>query len=184
MFNLKQELENYTPYDEDEKLTLSAVLDFLNIGDNCFDRSNLLGHITAGGLICDSQGNILLNHHKKSGLWIQFGGHADGNPDLLEVALREINEESGIKEPKLISNKIFDVDVQRIPFSAKKNEPEHWHFDINFLFFVDNHNFTLSDESTEARWVTIDEAFDLLDKDDKCMIRMIKKYADIISSKN
>lgn len=176
MFKLLDELKTYKPYDSKEQEDLMKIIFFLENDTNCFDRSNLDGHITAGAFVCDNQGNILLNHHKKSGMWFQFGGHSDGEEDSLNVAKREIMEEAGITNFKLGVNSIYDVAVMRIPYSVKKNEPKHWHYDINFLFIVDNHNYEISNESMEIKWVAIDEALDLVDKNDYGIIRMINKY--------
>lgn len=96
MFKLLDELKKYKPYDNKEQEDLTKTILFLENSKNCYDRSNLEGHITAGAFVCDKQGNILLNHHKKSGMWFQFGGHSDGEEDSLNVAKREIMEEAGI----------------------------------------------------------------------------------------
>ena len=175
-FNIVCELEKYKPFDEKEKENVKKVLEFLANNTNCYDRSNLKGHITAGGLVVDGKGNVLLNHHKKTGMWFQFGGHCDGDSNCVNVARREISEEAGIFDCKLISKNIFDVDVQQIAYSAKKNEPEHFHYDINFLFLVKDKTFEISNESTEIKWVTTKEAKKLIDKDDKAMQRMLAKY--------
>ena len=184
MFNLIDELNNFIPLDKVEENNVKKVLEFLNNDTNCYDRSNLAGHITAGGLVVDMKGNVLLNHHKKTGMWFQFGGHSDGEENSLNVAKREIEEEAGLKNLQLISNKIFDVDVQKIDYSAKKNEPEHFHYDINFLFCTDDKSFKVSNESTEIKWVTIEEAKNLTSKDDQAMQRMLTKYERILSYEN
>ena len=181
MFDLEKELRNYLPYDFDEAENKRKVLNFLLDNDNCFSRTNLEGHVTAGGFVCDGKGEILLNHHKASGMWFQFGGHSDGNSNSLEVAIREIGEESGITNLTQVGG-IFDVDVQLIPDRPKKNEPEHYHYDINFLFVVNDKKFNISNESTEIKWVTIDEAKHLVDKKDAAMHRMINKYEELISN--
>lgn len=175
-FDLVNELVNYEAFDKQEKVNVKSVLEFLKNNSNSYDRSNLKGHVTAGGLVVDGKGNVLLNHHKKTGMWFQFGGHSDGDTNCINVARREISEEAGIFDCKLISNKIFDVDVQQIAYSAKKNEPEHFHYDINFLFLAKDKNFRISNESTEIKWVSIDEAKNLINKEDKAMQRMLKKY--------
>lgn len=182
MFNLFEEVKNHLPYDFDEAESKRKILNFLLDNKNCFSRTNLTGHITAGGFVCDGKGNILLNHHKASGMWFQFGGHSDGNPNSLEVAIREISEEAGITNLKLAINGIFDLDVQTIPDRPKKNEPEHLHYDINFLFITDNHDFQISDESTEIKWVTIEEAKKLVNTKDVAMIRMIDKYEEYLNN--
>ena len=180
-FCLLNELYNYEPYDEREAKNVKIVLNFLNSATNCYDRSNLTGHITAGGLVVDCKGYVLLNHHKKTGMWFQFGGHCDGDSDSIRSAKREISEESGIFDVELISNKIFDVDVQKIDYSSKKNEPEHYHYDINFLFYVENKDFKISNESLDIKWVTIAEAQKLISADDYAMQRMLIKYQKLIT---
>lgn len=181
-FNLLTELKNYKPFDETEEENVKRVINFLSNNSNCYDRSNKEGHITAGGLVVDGKGSVLLNHHKKTGWWFQFGGHSDGESNCINVARREIGEEAGILDCLLISNRIFDVDVQRISYSAKKNEPEHFHFDINFLFYVKDKKFEMSNESTEIKWVSIKEAKKLINKEDKAMTRMLKKYENYLKS--
>lgn len=176
VFNLVNELQKYKPFNVKEKANVDDVLNYLENNTNCYSRTNLSGHVTAGGLVVDGKGNVLLNHHKLSGLWFQFGGHCDGESDCINVAKREIFEESGIQDYELISNGIYDVDVQKIEYNAKKNEPEHFHYDINFLFLVKDKSFEISNESTEIKWVSIEEAKKLINKDDKAMQRMLKKY--------
>ena len=182
MFDLLKEVKNYLPYDYDEAESKRKILNFLLDNENCFSRTNLKGHITAGGFVCDGKGNILLNHHKASGMWFQFGGHSDGNPNSLEVAIREIGEEAGITDLKQPIKGIFDLDVQKIPERPKKNEPEHFHYDINFLFLAGDKKFNISNESTEIKWVTIEEARKLIDPKDIAMLRMVKKYENLINN--
>ncbi|MBR1987497.1 MAG: NUDIX hydrolase [Clostridia bacterium] len=183
MFDLIKELKEYQSFDAREEKNRLEVIKFLENNTNCYSRTNLAGHITAGGFVADDKGNILLNHHRKSGMWFQFGGHSDNDENSLNVAKREISEEAGIEDLELVSDKIFCVGVQTIPNSEKKKEPEHFHYDINFLFFVKNHNFKLSNESTEIKWVTIEEARNLVDQNDYDMHRMIDKYEQILKTK-
>lgn len=183
-FDLEYELSRFVPFDSVENENVGRVRDFVLSNKDCYSRKNLAGHITAGGLVVDMKGNVLLNHHKKTGMWFQFGGHSDGESNSLNVAKREILEEAGLNNLQLISDKIFDVDIQKIDYSAKKNEPEHFHYDINFLFFVNDKRFKISSESTEIKWVTIAEAKRLISKDDHAMQRMLAKYERLINYEN
>lgn len=180
MFDLIDELKHYVAFDQREQENVEKTLEFLKNNQNCYDRSNLSGHITAGAFICDTKGNILLNHHKATGMWFQFGGHCDKDSDCLNVAKREVMEETGITKFQLGKDSIFDVSVMKIPFNARKNEPEHWHYDINFLFLVDSHNYLISNESLEIKWVTIEETLKLINKQDHGMKRMVQKYQKIL----
>lgn len=181
MLDLLKEVRNHKCYDKHEEESKEKIIDFLQNYSNCFSRKNFYGHITAGGFVADKNGNILLNHHKSLDMWFQFGGHCDDNPNILEVAKREIFEEAGLTDIKQVGN-LFDLSYCVNPGSVKKNEPKHYHFDINFLFLTDNHDFQISDESIEIKWVTIEEAKELIDPNDVAMIRMVDKYENLVNN--
>lgn len=172
-----RQLKIFKPLDQNEENDRQQILNFLENNDNCFDRSNKSGHITAGGFVVSSDGMVLLNRHKKLNMWLQFGGHCDGNEDILESALREVEEESGIdsKNLSLIFPHFFNVEVQAIPGNLKKDEPAHFHYDINFLFLSNTKNFQISEESNEIRWFSINEAKSTIESDDKGSHRCLKK---------
>lgn len=150
-------------------------------GDACFYRTHFNpGHMTGSGLLISADGNrVLMNHHKFLDLWICFGGHADGEKDMLSVALREVMEESGIADVEPVMDGILDVDVHAIPANAKKNEPPHRHFDVRYLFRVKNavnENFLQSEESNTLRWCSYDEARALAAPHDASMHRLLEKW--------
>ena len=157
-FNLINEIKKYTPKDEVEKNDVKKIIEFLDNNKNCFSRINLKGHITASAIIMHNNGNVLLNHHKKLDKWIFWGGHSDGDVNSLNVAKREVAEECGITDLNDLGGKIFDIDIQIIPENITKNEPQHYHYDIRFLFIVNSNYFSLSKESIDAKWVSIDQA--------------------------
>ncbi len=157
-FDLYKAIENYNPKDESEKECVGKMKEFLRTNDNCFSRTNLKGHITAGALVMDKNGNVLLNHHKALDKWLLFGGHSDGESNSLNVAKMEIMEESGITEFDDLGGKILDIDVHIILENSAKQEPAHYHYDIRFLFIVKNKDFKISDESKEAKCMSINEA--------------------------
>ncbi|HHJ81032.1 MAG TPA: NUDIX domain-containing protein, partial [Candidatus Tenderia electrophaga] len=137
-----------------------------------------IGHITGSAWIIDQdRSHVLLTHHRKLDAWFQLGGHSDGDADTLAVALREGQEESGLNKLTPISEAIFDVDVHLIP--ARKNEPDHYHYDIRFLLEADRHAaLTISSESNDLAWVTLDEALNL--SQDESIQRMVAKSHKLI----
>ncbi len=175
-FDLLKKLENYVPFDKDETESKKAIIHFLKTSTNCYDRSNKQGHVTAGAFVCDTNGNILLNHHVFTGMWFQFGGHSDGNSNSFEVAKREVFEECGISDFVFAEPEIFDASHQQIDARPEKQEPEHIHYDINFLFITNNQNFKISNESSDIKWVSLDEAKTLVSPEDIPMQRMLKKF--------
>lgn len=176
-FDLYKALNEYKPKDSNELENLEKIKKFLKDNDNCFSRTNLKGHITAGALVIDKDCNILLNHHKILNIWIHFGGHSDGDMDSLNVAKREVMEESGIEDIYDMDGKIFDIDVHVIPENKSKDEPEHYHYDIRFLFIAKEKNFKVSNESNALRWVSMQEAKELITN--PATIRMIEKAYSI-----
>ncbi len=144
-----------TPYQEEIKLK-DRFVDLL-AHPRAFFRDHLPGHITASSWIIDHTGGYaLLTHHAKLNRWLQPGGHADGEENVVSVAQREANEETGLTSLQLILPGIFDLDIHPIP--ARKDFPQHDHYDIRFLIQGNkNENFIISDESKDLKWIPIIE---------------------------
>ena len=152
---LKGLLKRYSEQGE----VCDRIIQFMNGNADCFSRSNLLGHITGSAWLIDESGtHVLLTHHKKLGEWLQLGGHADGDSDILRVALKEAQEESGIFMIEPLSDEIFDVDIHEIP--EHKGVPTHNHYDIRFLLRAKTREFVLSDESNALSWVPMKDIID------------------------
>jgi 8-oxo-dGTP pyrophosphatase MutT (NUDIX family) len=129
---LLNKLRVHTPRDAHEAAMAEALRQFVANHANCFERSLRIGHITGSAWIVDrGRTHALLTHHRKLNKWLQLGGHADGDPDILRVALREAREESNLDAIRPVSEDIFDVDIHVIP--ARGAEPEHLHYDVRFL---------------------------------------------------
>jgi 8-oxo-dGTP pyrophosphatase MutT (NUDIX family) len=132
-------------------------------GPIALTRACLPGHLTASCLLWNAAGTrVLLHHHRKLNLWLQFGGHCDGDGDTRRVATRETTEESGI-EPAFVTEHPVDFDIHTIPARPAKAdrpaEPEHLHLDVRYLAFApDGAVEEISDESIALAWFTPDEA--------------------------
>lgn len=134
------------------------IADFLTEhGPIALTRECLPGHLTASCLLWSADRSlVLLHHHRKLGLWLQFGGHCDGEGDTRAVALRETQEESGI-EPAWISERPVDFDVHTIP--GRPGEPEHLHLDVRYLALApEDARESLSEESLALEWMRPDAA--------------------------
>lgn len=146
-------LEAYAVRHPEESATVSAFQSFVRAEPNCFERSLLIGHITGSGWIVDASGTrTLLTHHRKLNVWLQPGGHADGDSDVLAVAMKECCEETGLDELAPVSTAIFDLDIHPIP--ARGEVPSHLHYDVRFLIrdSGDGH-YTVTEESHDLAWV-------------------------------
>lgn len=147
--------------------------DFLASTADAFERSHAPGHFTGSAWLVSADGaRVLLTHHRKLGRWLQLGGHADGDIDLAAVALREAEEESGLRD-LAVEREIFDLDAHRIP--ARGHEAEHWHYDVRYVVrCCGSEVFAVSEESLALAWVPIDELADdpLADESLRRMARM------------
>jgi len=116
------------------------------------------GHFTGSMLVINTQKTkVLLMHHVKLWTWQQFWWHADGDTDLRNVAIRELEEESWIDISQTeIGDDILYIDIHKIP--PYKSEPEHYHYDIWYLTIVDeNISFSKRDEEVhEIKWFDIE----------------------------
>ncbi|HTO53370.1 MAG TPA: NUDIX hydrolase [Myxococcota bacterium] len=174
------ELERYLARHGDERLMVDHVIQFVRANPDCFERSCVPGHVTGSAwILSPDRSQFLLTHHKKLGLWLQLGGHADGDPDPRAVALREAREESGMERfewavlgPERMP---FDVDVHLIPATA--SEPAHLHHDLRYLLVAaPGQELSVSSESHDLRWFPVARAFEVLE--DESLLRMARKAAE------
>lgn len=169
-------LFNHQPADEEERAMVMQTVQFVQNHPNCFDRQLQIGHVTGSAwIVSPDRQQVVLLHHYKLDRWFQPGGHADGDPDVLRVALREAEEETGLRDLKVVDPAIFDVDVHTIP--ARADEPEHVHYDIRFLFEASTDQpFVRTRETKDVRWVHISDVTKLTAE--KSINRMISKKKD------
>jgi 8-oxo-dGTP pyrophosphatase MutT (NUDIX family) len=168
-----EQLAAHRPLTEEEAEMRARLAAFVGAHENCFDRSLLVGHVTGSAWIVDlDRTHVLLTHHRKLDKWLQLGGHADGDSDVLRVALREAREESGLTSVRPVRESIFDVDIHLIP--ARKTEPEHFHYDVRYALEADRGEaLRMSDESHDLRWVRVDEVAVLTQEES--VLRMVRK---------
>ena len=155
--DLKNALEAYqTDYCE-ESVYKKLMLAFLHHHPQAAVlRSCPMGHFTASAwLLSRTLDQALMMHHTKLGIWVQLGGHCDGDWDVLRVAISEAQEETGITHIAPVHEGLFDLDVHTIP--ARAGEPAHYHYDLRFLLRVTSDEVPQPNhESTALRWVTTD----------------------------
>lgn len=172
--DLISRLEAHVPFNTHEAAMLDRVLAFVRQHPDCFERTQQLGHVTASAWVVNEQlTHVLLTHHAKLGMWLQMGGHCDGDADVLRVALREVREESGLAQVEpLLDGAIFDVDAHVIP--ARKSEPEHVHYDVRFLIRASmDEPLRVSEESHDVAWVEFGRVKDL--NTDQSVLRLLER---------
>lgn len=172
--NLLNLLHSYHPSNSDERESKKLMISFVNNNPECFERSLLSGHMTASAWLLNfDRSKVLLMHHAKLNKWVQLGGHCDGQTDILAVAIKEAQEESGVDAIVPLLQEIFDIDIHWIP--EHKGTPAHWHYDVRFLLgVVHSDNIVQNSESKELRWVGKDRS--LLPTDSVSITRMFDKW--------
>jgi 8-oxo-dGTP pyrophosphatase MutT (NUDIX family) len=174
---LLRELREHEPASVLEAKMLQRIITFIEDHKDCFERTQLLGHVTGSAWIVDSSREYtLLVHHARLDKWLQPGGHCDGESDVLGVAMREALEETGLKV-KPLAKSIFDVDAHDIP--ARKSEPAHVHYDVRYAFEASrNGGIVVSPESRDVRWVKLTEVASL--NTDESVMRLVGKTPFLI----
>ncbi len=170
-------LKNYHADDQAEEQARKQMLEFVQTNPDCFDNDFAPGHITGSALVVDKDiKHTLLTHHATLNKWFQFGGHADGHWNPLEVGWREAEEESGLTSlmyfPK--HEGIFDLEVQLIP--ERGHMPTHKHYDVRILLVANKDEpYKVSAESHDLRWVHIEDAAKF--NSQPAFLRMLGKVA-------
>ena len=163
----------------DEAPVRERMIALLEGTPECFQRTAFPGHFTGSALVVNSDGSrALLHHHRKLDRWLQFGGHCDGDEDVLRVACREAMEESGIEGLIIASRRPFDLDIHEIP--ARGTDPAHYHYDIRYMLIAPEAAAPMiSAESHALQWFTPEE-LEALQLDDS-LRRMIAKWRAIVA---
>lgn len=148
-------LRAHAPFDDTEADHREKFLRFVREHPDCFERTLATGHVTGSAWITDpARQHVLLMHHHKLDRWFQPGGHADGDPDVQAVALREATEETGLTV-MFAEEAIFDVDVHRIPANAR--DAAHEHYDVRFWFTADPAvPLMVNSEAKALAWVPLE----------------------------
>jgi 8-oxo-dGTP pyrophosphatase MutT (NUDIX family) len=170
---LIEALRKYKTDYEAERPFIPAFLSLL-AHPNAFLRTHLPGHITGSAWIIDeSASNVLLTHHAKLNRWLQPGGHADGDEDIMAVAVREAMEETGLTALNPVIEDLFDIDIHTIP--ARKDFPEHLHYDVRILLEASrDQNIIMTEESHDLKWVSLNE-IEKISAGNTSMLRMADK---------
>lgn len=172
--DLADQLADYRARWPGEVDAVEQFLGLLGEGVDPFVRARVAGHYTGSAWLVDAAGaRVLLTHHRKLDRWLQLGGHADGDRDLAQVALREAQEESGLGGLR-VDDALFDIDRHWIP--DRVDVAGHWHFDARYVVHAGSDEaFVVGEESLDLAWRDI--ATIAADEDaDASLRRMARKW--------
>lgn len=166
----KEAIKNYNPKNEQEKRDKDAMIQFIERNDDALNRTNLAGHLTSSAIVTNQEEDkVLFAYHKIYDSWSWVGGHNDGDPDLLKVAIKEAKEETGIKNVYPKSEDVLALDVVHVTNHYKNGEfiPDHLHFNVTYHLIADEQDplQIKEDENSGVRWFKIDEVMDVIDEE-------------------
>lgn len=166
MEKLKTMIENYNPVNEQEESDKSLMLEYIEKFEDTLTRENRTCHFTASSWIVNKERTkVLMIYHNIYDSWAWTGGHCDGDPDVLHVALKEAEEETGLKSVKPINKELASLEIVTVDGHVKRGKyvSSHVHLNCSFLFEADENEelHIKADENSGVKWVDISEALKL-----------------------
>lgn len=159
------QIEEYIPFNEQEERDKEIILKWIKNNPDAFLRENNVAHITASAWVVNKdRSKVLMVYHNIYNSWSWTGGHADGETDLLSVAIREVQEEAGISDVRAVSDKIFSLESLTVDGHIKKGKyvSSHLHYNITYLLEADSDEKVAvkEDENSDVAWFEPDIALE------------------------
>ena len=164
--NLRNTIENYTPYNEQEANDRRMLLNYLQMFPDVLDRANETAHFSASAWVMNpTHDRVLMIWHNIYQSWSWPGGHADGEENLLNVALREVAEETGVRNVRPVTGDVFSVEILTVNAHFKRGRyvVPHLHLNLTYLLEADETQAlrVKADENSGVKWFGLDEAVDV-----------------------
>ena len=160
---LISKIKKYQPFNEQEEMDKALILNWIETQENAFSRENTVAHMTASAWVVNKErSKVLMIYHNIYNSWSWLGGHADGETDLLAVAVREVKEEAGITNVRPVSDEIFSLESLTVDGHVKKGRyvSSHLHLNVTYLLEADSEEAVSVkvDENSGVAWFTPGEA--------------------------
>ncbi|MDF2547490.1 MAG: hydrolase [Anaerosolibacter sp.] len=157
-----REIERYIPCNEQEEKDKLLILQCMDSFNDILTRNNNIAHITSSGFIVNkTRDKALMIHHNIYNTWAWTGGHADGEEDLLGVAVREAQEETGVKNIQPVTTNIISLDVLTVLGHVKRGKyvSAHLHLSVAYVLEADEREplVVKNDENSGVKWIPIEE---------------------------
>ncbi|MFA7126527.1 MAG: NUDIX hydrolase [Bacilli bacterium] len=157
-----EEIKQYQPINEQEVMDKQLIIDYVECHDQVLTREHVVAHVTASSWILNqTHDRVLLVFHNIYNSWSWTGGHADKEADLLQVALKEAKEETGLKRIFPIDPHIFSIESLCVNGHVKRGKyvSSHLHLNVTYLLEANDQDllFEKVDENKAVRWFTFEE---------------------------
>ena len=157
----------YVPQTEQEAADKELMLDYIRrFPENILTRENRIAHLTSSGFVVNRDcTKVLMAHHNIYKVWAWTGGHADGEGDLLSVALREAREETGAASVRPLSTAIASLDILPVWGHVKRGRwvSSHQHLNVSYLLVAEEGDALhfREGENTGVAWLPADRLLEL-----------------------
>ena len=163
--NWQQQIANYEPINEQEAADQQLFLTCIRTFDQILTRENDIAHVTCSAFVVNkARTKVLMVHHNIYQSWSWTGGHADGETDFLGVALREVQEETGVRHLQPVTTNIYSLDVLTVVGHMKKGKfiSPHLHLNVAYLIEADDEQaLTMAqEENSGVAWLPINQIDD------------------------
>ena len=157
------QIEKYCPFNQQEQQDKLRILHFLKNNPDAFERSNMCAHMTASAWVINPEATkVLMVYHKLYDSWSWTGGHADGERDMLALAVREVQEETGVQNVRPVTEDIYSLEVLTVDGHVKRGEyiSSHLHMNVTYLLMADESEtlHICEDENSGVAWFSLEDA--------------------------
>ena len=156
------DIERFVPLCEQEARDKEIMLHFLRTNGDAYLRQNSMAHMTASAwVISPDRRHVVMVYHNIYRSWSWTGGHADGDEDLLAVAMREVREETGLKKLRCLGDGICSLECLTVDGHEKKGAyvPSHIHLNVTYLLQAEDEGLhEKPDENSGVAWFTPEQA--------------------------
>ena len=165
---IEDDIAAYEPANEQEEVDKQVILSVLGTCENAFSREALAHMACSIWVVSPDCAQTLLVFHNIYGSWSWIGGHADGERDLAAVALRELQEETGVSHARMVplpAGNIYSLEVLTVDGHEKRGMyvGSHLHLNVTYLAVAspDEPIRIKPDENSGVKWVPTEDAIAL-----------------------
>ena len=188
---LKETIQAYVPCCEQEREDRRMMLDCLKKRSDILCRSDEMAHFSASAWVVNpARTKVLMLYHNIYNSWSWPGGHADGEEDLLGVALREVREETGLKDVRAVTDALYSLEILTVNAHFKRGRyvVPHLHLNLTYLLEADDRQALQSkpDENSAVKWFPLEQAVAASSESDMRIVyaKLNRKLKDMIQIKD